>query len=100
MMNRMRRLTKFAMFGFLGYAIATASPEQQTAIIAGTLAIKDAALDACQREGSLCAQAIGYAGSAVSGAMNDDPAPWLDDPEKRVAPKPSQTDVPRRDASG
>ncbi len=96
----MRRLPKFALIGFLGYAVATAGPEQQTAIIDGTLAIKDAALDACQRQGSLCAQAIGYAGSAISGAMNDDPAPWLDDPAKRGPPNKSQTVAPRRDERG
>jgi len=86
----MPRLYKFALLGFVSYALVTASPAQQSDIGQGLLAIKNAALDACTVEGRLCTRAIDSALSAFSSALSDDPAPWLDEQSKRVQ-QPSQT---------
>ena len=85
----MPRLIKFALFGFLAYAVVTATPAQQAEIGQGVVAIKDAAVEACTREGSLCARVVNHAMGAVSGAMTDEPAPYFDDdPKREAAPKP------------
>jgi hypothetical protein len=75
----MRRLTKIAIAGFLGYAVATASPAQQSAIIGGTLAIKDAAVDACTRDGALCTGAISSLTSGFSSLFHDRGKRWMDE---------------------
>ncbi|MBA4132598.1 MAG: hypothetical protein C0519_14385 [Hyphomicrobium sp.] len=90
----MPRLYKFALLGFTAYALATASPAQQSEIGQGLLAIKDAAVDACTIEGRLCTRAIDYALSALNSTLSDDPAPWMDEQSKRVQPPP-QTTPPR-----
>ena len=82
----MPRLYKFALLGFVAYALVTASPAQQSDIGQGLLAIKDAAVDACTIEGRLCTRAINYAMTALSSALSDEPAPWMDDQSKRVPP--------------
>jgi len=92
----MPRLFKFAILGFLAYAVVTATPVQQAAIVDGGLAVKDAAIDACQREGSLCARAIDAVTSAVSGSMTETGAPWLDDQSKRGASPPPASAESRR----
>lgn len=79
----MPRLYKFAIFGFLAYAVVTATPAQQAEIGRGLLAMKNAAVEACTREESPCTLAIDYAVSTVSGAMSDKPAPWMDETQKR-----------------
>jgi len=84
----MPRLYKFALLGFMAYALVTASPAQQSAIGQGLLAIKDAAVDACTVEGRLCTLAIDYALSAVGSALSDNPTPWMDEQSKRVEPPP------------
>jgi hypothetical protein len=81
----MRRLPKILIFGFLVYAVVTATPDQQTRILDGMGAIRDAAIEACQREGSLCSRAFQYVGTAVSQSLTDDPKPWMDDEGKRAA---------------
>lgn len=83
----MPRLLKLALLGFLAYAVATASDEQQLAMIAGGLAVRDAAVAACTREGSLCTQAVDTLAVRLSGPSSgagDAPSPWLDDPDKRL----------------
>ena len=88
----MPRLYKIVLTGFFAYAVVTATPAQQAEIGRGLLAIKDAALDACTRNGSPCTRAVDYAMTFVSGAMSDQPAPWMDDASKRSAPvSPSPT---------
>lgn len=82
----MPRLIKFAIFGFLAYAVVTATPAQQAEIGQGVVAIKDAAIEACTREGSLCARVIAYVTGAVGNSLSDEPAPWLDDQAKRPMP--------------
>ena len=82
----MPRLYKFALLGFVAYALVTASPAQQSDIGQGLLAIKDAAVDACTIEGRLCTRAINHAMTALSSALSDEPAPWMDDQSKRVPP--------------
>jgi hypothetical protein len=82
---RVPRLYKVLFFGFLAYAVATARPETQGQIIGGGLAIKDAAIEACQREDSLCSNAIAWMGSTVSRSLNDNDARWLDEPHKRAS---------------
>jgi hypothetical protein len=86
----MPRLYKFALLGFIAYALVTASPAQQSEIGQGLLAIKDAAVDACTIEGRLCTRAIDYALSALSSTLSDDPAPWMDDQSKRTQPPPAR----------
>lgn len=87
----MPRLVKLAVLGFLVYAVATASDEQQSAMIAGGLAIRDAIAEACTRDGSLCTEAIGYLGARFTAPSTGPAAtPWLDDPMKRPA-KPERT---------
>lgn len=90
----MPRLYKFALLGFVAYALVTASPAQQSEIGQGLLAIKDAAVDACTIEGRLCTRAVDYGLSALSSTLSDDPAPWMDDQSKRTPP-PVQTAPPR-----
>jgi hypothetical protein len=85
----MPRLYKFAIFGFLAYAVVTATPDQQAEMGRGLLAIKNAAVEACTRDGSLCSQALSYAAATISGAMSNDPAPWMDEQSKRVQPPAS-----------
>jgi hypothetical protein len=82
-------LFKLVLLGFLAYAVATASDEQQSAMIAGGLAVRDAVADACTREGSLCAEAISAVGARFS-APSSGTTPWLDDPARRPA-KPERT---------
>jgi hypothetical protein len=85
----MPRLIKFALFGFLAYAVVTATPERQAEIGRGVLAVKDAAIEACTRENSLCARVADHAMKAVSGALTDAPAPYFDDdPKRKPASKP------------
>lgn len=79
----MPRLFKFAIFGFLTYAVLTATPAQQAEMVRGGLAIKDAAIEVCQREGSLCFRAFESLRSAISGPMQETAAPWLDDQANR-----------------
>ena len=55
---RIPRLYKFALAGYLAYAVVTATPEQQTRMIDGGAAMMGAAFEACQREDGLCARAI------------------------------------------
>ncbi len=88
----MPRLYKIALLGFLGYALVTASPAQQSEIGQGLLAMKDAAVDACTRKESLCTRALDYAASAVTSALSDEPAPWMDDQSKR---EPLRSSHPR-----
>lgn len=90
----MPRLYKFALLGFIAYALATASPAQQSEVGQGLLAIKDAAVDACTVEGRLCTRAIDSALSALNSRLSDEPAPWMDEESKRVQPPP-QTTSPR-----
>ncbi len=92
----MPRLYKFALLGFIAYALVTASPAQQSEIGQGLLAIKDAAVDACTIEGRLCTRAIDYALSVLNSALSDDPAPWMDEQSKRVQPPPPT--LPSRNA--
>ncbi len=82
----MPRLIKFALFGFLAYAVVTATPAQQAEMGQGLVAIKDAAVEACTREGSLCARAIEFATGTLGKSLSDQPTPWLDDESKRTAP--------------
>ena len=87
----MPRLFKFAILGFLTYAVVTATPAQQAEIARGGLAIKDAAVEACQRDGSFCVRAIEYLTSAFAGHMRETDAPWLDDQSKRTAHTPPKS---------
>lgn len=91
---RVPRLYKVLAVGFLGYAVAAATPEQQSRIVDGALAVKDAALDACVREDGLCARGLQSLGSAVGGLLSDGPAPWMDEgqrPGSRVTVTPPPT---------
>ena len=90
----MRRLPKVLIFGFLGYAVVTATPDQQTRILDGIGAIRDAALEACQREDSLCARAIAYVGTAVGQSLSDAPKPWMDEESKKPARNAVQVRLP------
>ena len=92
----MPRLYKFALIGFLAYAVVTATPDQQAEMGRGVLAIKNAAVEACTREGSLCAKALSYAAATVNGAMSDEATPWMDEQSKRVQPPapPARTQTP------
>jgi hypothetical protein len=89
----MPRLYKFALLGFVAYALVTASPAQQSEIGQGLLAIKDAAVDACTIEGRLCTRLLEYVQTTLSSALSDEPAPWLDEQSKRA--QPPQTAPPR-----
>jgi hypothetical protein len=89
----MPRLIKFAVTGFVVYAVVTASPAHQAEIGRGLLAIKDAAVDACTRENSPCTIAVTYAVSTLSGVMSDQPAPWMDNAQSRSS-STSQTALP------
>ena len=71
----MSRLFKFAIFGLLAYAIVTATPAQQSAMIEGGIAVKDAVIDACLREGGLCTSAIAHLKSTVDGDVQGTPQP-------------------------
>ena len=82
----MPRLYKFALIGFLAYAVVTATPDQQAEMGRGLLAIKNAAVEACTREGSVCAQALSHAAASVNGALSDEATPWMDEQSKRVQP--------------
>ncbi|MEW5961983.1 MAG: hypothetical protein AB1749_00325 [Pseudomonadota bacterium] len=85
----MPRLVKLVLLGFLAYAVATASDEQQSAMIAGGLAVRDAVAEACTRQGSLCAEAISSLGARFTPSSAGT-TPWLDDPAKRPT-KPERT---------
>lgn len=82
----MPRLYKIVLFGFMAYVIATASPDHQARMAGGLLAIKDAAVDACTREGSLCTSAISGLVALAGNTLNENAAPWLDEQSKRVEP--------------
>ncbi len=82
----MPRLYKFAIIGFLAYAVVTATPDQQAEMGRGLVAIKNAAFEACTRDGSLCTQALSYAAATFTGGMSNEPAPWIDEQSKRVQP--------------
>jgi hypothetical protein len=91
----MARLFKFAIFGIAAYAIATATPSQQVAMLDGLTALKDAITDACQRDGSPCTRAISQLRSVLVGfkdsgeTSGDSKPPWPDYPSPRsVDPKP------------
>lgn len=79
---RIPRLYKFALAGYLAYAVVTATPEQQTRMIDGGVAMMGAAFEACQREDGLCARAIGSLTATVSQSLTEGPAPWMDDGER------------------
>jgi hypothetical protein len=83
---RMPRLYKFVLFGFFAYAVVTASPDQQARMGAGLVAVKDAAIEACTRDGAPCTSALQYVGGAVTQTLRDEPAPWLDEQSKQSAP--------------
>jgi hypothetical protein len=87
----MPRLYKLALIGFLAYALVTASPAQQSEIGQGILAAKNAAVDACTIEGRLCTSILNYAWTTLSGALSNEPAPWMDEQSKRVQPPPART---------
>jgi hypothetical protein len=89
----MPRLYKFALFGFLAYAMVTATPAQQAEIGRGVVAIKDAAFGACTRSDSPCTLAVEYAMTVVSGAMSNEPAPWMDDSRKEPVSIPQSVTV-------
>ena len=75
---RIPRLYKFALIGYLTYAVVVATPEQQTRMIDGGLAVAGAAFEACQREDGLCARAIASLTATVSQSLTDGPSPWMD----------------------
>ena len=87
------------MIGFLTYAIATAAPQQQSAIIDGTLAIKDAVFEACTREDSICARAIQYISQSVSGSLTEGSKPWMDEEGKRPRASGGLSGAPTREKS-
>lgn len=76
---RIPRLYKFALIGYLTYAVVTATPEQQSRMIDGGLAVAGAAFEACQREDGLCARAIASLTATVSQSLTEGPAPWMDE---------------------
>jgi hypothetical protein len=92
----MPRLYKFALIGFLAYAVVTATPDQQAEMGRGLLAIKNAAVEACTREGSICARAVSSVAATVAGAMSNEATPWMDEQSKRVQPPepPARTQAP------
>jgi hypothetical protein len=67
----MFRVFKLALVALLAYAIATATPTQQIAVMQGARAVGEAAIDACTREGSPCQRAIALLQSASSRIRND-----------------------------
>jgi hypothetical protein len=67
----MIRVFKLALVALLAYAIATATPTQQLAVMQGARAVGEAAFDACTREGSPCQRAIALLQSASSRIRND-----------------------------
>lgn len=54
----MFRIIKILLLFLSAYAIVTATPAQHQDMIKGVLAFKDAFLEACVREGSLCTLAL------------------------------------------
>ena len=67
----MFRVFKLALVALLAYAIATATPTQQVAVIQGARALGEAVVAACTREDSLCQRGIGLLTSALPGANDD-----------------------------
>jgi hypothetical protein len=63
----MFRLFNFAFIGLLAYAIVTATPAQQSEMLEGGIAMKEAVADACLREDGLCTSVIAHLKSAVDG---------------------------------
>lgn len=68
----MFRVFKLALVAILVYAIATARPTQQVAVIQGARALGKAVVAACTREGSPCQRAIALLKSALASARIND----------------------------
>ena len=73
----MFRVFKFGLLALLAYAIATAAPTQQGAMIQGARALGEAVIDACTRAGSPCRRAIALLQSTFvsSGALDNSNKP-------------------------
>ncbi|OYW51832.1 MAG: hypothetical protein B7Z29_21175 [Hyphomicrobium sp. 12-62-95] len=71
------------MVVLLAYSAATASPDQQMAILNGIAALKESVLDACRREKSPCTDAVQFARSALSSSEFTDRrhGTWLEQEE-------------------
>jgi hypothetical protein len=54
----MFRLLKVGLLAVLAYAIATAAPTQQAAMLEGARALGEAVVDTCTRDGSPCQRAM------------------------------------------
>ena len=54
----MFRLLKVGLLALLAYAIATAAPTQQAAMLEGARALGEAVVGTCTREGSPCQRGI------------------------------------------
>lgn len=75
----MYRVIKWGFVSLLAYAAVTATPAQQLAMLQGVLALKDALLSACEREGSPCTKMIASAKAVLESHG------WVD---AAVAPAP------------
>jgi hypothetical protein len=57
----MYRIAKWCIIFLLAYASVTGTPAQQAAMLNGLVALREAVIEACRREKSVCTDAVLFA---------------------------------------